>query len=1033
MRGKRLLAVLLTGVLLASVPVVPTAYAEEVAEPYEVSTTVAQVKNVYIDMGISDSSRDYLQMDASTYNNGVHAVVQNPDICKVSTEYAMNVVCSVTFQGLQSGETDVYIQDQDGNVYQQYHVTVTVNDTTVYMDYPAELSSNQVVATEGAMAGWDVVVDNPELCSAELSLQNLGSYANMTGLKIQVKVTGKAEGITYVRIRHNGGIISGYRVTIEKNAPENVIKFADDNLRRALVSAGGMFDEVGDGYITKEEIAETTYFNLKDAQITNLNGMEYAVNATSIDLSGNADLENVDILYQLENLSSINLINTNVSGQDILGLAKIVENVSVREEIVRTLPSMMGRYVQADNITVSVLNETDVIEVLNSEPVEYEDCWKAIGAGNAVIRISCGNAYKDVNVHVDGIDADQPLGEISDCDLLVADESKILDSTGRLWNTYPEVQLETTDVEKYVSGWVYGLDHAQTGEKYGYALREDGTLWSDGNKIADNVKDAQGRYALTTDNALMDIYNGTNDVQIGEVQKWIEIVYGYDYDYNTGESKQAEVTYVLKTDKTLWRRIEKDKEETPENFVKIADNVKDLSMDGCGRYSWGLSLYLLGNGDLMSDDPMAGTQTLKQSNLSGFPEQYYYQELDGSSYVMDYGKQQYVNVGKVNIEDATVHYEYDPETHAYTYYTYYLTDDKTLYCYTENSEIQVIARDVEEISEDADFLPIYRGTDGMYRDISGKAGTIDTPIKVDMPMGYLQDYGVVGDYNFCDTDGTVLLTHIKTCAGMWGKIFLVRTDGTVWKLEGEEIPVKILDLDDEVNGSEMTSEQKEEILSDIASVDQNAIVTVAMESAVILPAEILTAAQEKNVTLECTLADGIKWTIACGELTDEQLIDTDLTVVKAGKENGSISADTITELAGIRDAEQLNFTDGGFELTASISLAMDSTFANMKCVAVGLEEETARLLGVAMISDGQMTLALSQTKDCALVYGLNGDTSADGRVNITDLMQTLHHVSGRSVFGAVEQGISDVNLNGRTDITDLMQMLHYTSGRNETL
>lgn len=146
---------------MASVPVVPTAYAEEVAEPYEVSTTVTQVKNVYIDMGISDSSRDYLQMDASTYNNGVHAVVQNPDICKVSTEYAMNVVCSVTFQGLQSGETDVYIQDQDGNVYQQYHVTVTVNDTTVYMDYPAELSSNQVVATEGAMAGWDVVVDNP--------------------------------------------------------------------------------------------------------------------------------------------------------------------------------------------------------------------------------------------------------------------------------------------------------------------------------------------------------------------------------------------------------------------------------------------------------------------------------------------------------------------------------------------------------------------------------------------------------------------------------------------------------------------------------------------------------------------------------------------------------------------------------------------------------------------------------------------------------------------------------------------------------
>ena len=157
MRGKRLFAMLLIGVLLTSVPVVPTVHAEQVSVPYEVSTTVTQRKNVYIDMGISDSSYDYLQMDAFTYNNGVHAVVQNPDICKVSTEYAMNVACSVNFQGLQSGETDVYIQDQEGNVYQKYHVTVTVNDTKVYVDYPAELCANQVVSTEGAMEGWDVI------------------------------------------------------------------------------------------------------------------------------------------------------------------------------------------------------------------------------------------------------------------------------------------------------------------------------------------------------------------------------------------------------------------------------------------------------------------------------------------------------------------------------------------------------------------------------------------------------------------------------------------------------------------------------------------------------------------------------------------------------------------------------------------------------------------------------------------------------------------------------------------------------------
>lgn len=1033
MRGKRLLAVLLTGVLLTSVPVVPTAHAEEMSEPYEVPTTVTQIKNVYIDMGISDSSYDYLQMDASIYNNGVHAVVQNPDICKASTEYAMNVVCNVTFQGLQSGETDVYIQDQDGNVYQQYHVTVTVNDTKVYMDYPADISINQLALTDSAMAGWDVVIDNPELCSADLSLRNLGSYANMTTLKVQIKVAGKAEGTTYVRIRHNGNIVSGYRVTIEKNAPANVVKFADDNLRRALVSAGGMFDEAGDGYITKEEIAETTYFNLKDAQITNLSGMEYAVNATNIDLSGNTELENVDVLYQLENLSSINFTNTNVSGQDILELAKVAENVSVREEIVRTLPSMMGRYVQADNITVSVLDGTDVIEVLNSEPIEYEDCWKAIGAGNAIIRISCGNAYGDVNVHVDGIDADQPLGEISDRDLLVADESKILDSTGRLWNTYPEVQLETTDVEKYVSGWVYGLDHAQTGEKYGYALREDGTLWSEGNKIADNVKDVQGRYALKTDNVLIDIYNGTNETQITDVQKWSEG--RISQNKANGGFQYAEVTYVLKTDNTLWRRIEVDKGELTESFVKIAENVKDI---GYEYQNFGRFFYLLEDGELFSDDAMMDTQTLIQANLAELPGEsfYNYKELDGNSYVIKYGRfqEEYVNVGPVNIVQVNdVWYEVDPETNEYIYYTYYLTDEGVLYCYTEKSGIQVVARDVAEIERDYDWSVIYRGTDGLYRDIHGNSGTREKPLKIRVPGGYVEDCGIVGDYNFYADDGTLLLTHVKSNEGHWSHFFLIRTDGTVWEMEYEGLPVKILDLDDEVGGPEMTDTQREKVISEIESTDRNAIVAVEMEAAVILPAEILKAAQEKNITLECTLSDGTKWTIACGELTDEQLVDTDLTVVKAGKENGSISADTITELAGTRPAEQLNFTDGGFDLAASISLAVDSTFKNMKCVAVDLEEDTEKLLGVAMVKDEQMTLALAQMKDCALVYGLNGDTSADDRVNITDLMQTLHHVSGRTVFGVVEQGISDVNLNGRTDITDLMQMLHYTSGRNETL
>ena len=141
-------------------------------------------------------------------------------------------------------------------------------------------------------------------------------------------------------------------------------------------------------------------------------------------------------------------------------------------------------------------------------------------------------------------------------------------------------------------------------------------------------------------------------------------------------------------------------------------------------------------------------------------------------------------------------------------------------------------------------------------------------------------------------------------------------------------------------------------------------------------------------------------------------------------------------IAGNRETEQLNFTGGGNKIAAALTLAADKSFDGMKCVAIGVttgDAQEEELLGVALVEDLKMYLPLSQAKDCALVYAVNGDTSADGQVNLTDLMQTLHHVSGRNEFGALEQGISDVDVSGDTNLTDLMKVLHYVSGRSETL
>ena len=67
------------------------------------------------------------------------------------------------------------------------------------------------------------------------------------------------------------------------------------------------------------------------------------------------------------------------------------------------------------------------------------------------------------------------------------------------------------------------------------------------------------------------------------------------------------------------------------------------------------------------------------------------------------------------------------------------------------------------------------------------------------------------------------------------------------------------------------------------------------------------------------------------------------------------------------------------------------------------------------------------------IEGLPGDLNSDGRVDITDLMMCLHHVSGRTILSRQTLGNADVDGNGMVNITDLMRLLHFVSGRNTEL
>ncbi|MDR1564690.1 MAG: cell wall-binding repeat-containing protein [Oscillospiraceae bacterium] len=135
-------------------------------------------------------------------------------------------------------------------------------------------------------------------------------------------------------------------------APDDVINFPDDNLRKALADAtyhymfnGDVWDAPidtnGDGKITQRELGQANTLELWNASISNLEGLQYAVNAIDVFLNGNirdlsplagltqvkvlevvgGEVKNIVPLAGLTNLLELHLSSNEVS--DITPLAKL--------------------------------------------------------------------------------------------------------------------------------------------------------------------------------------------------------------------------------------------------------------------------------------------------------------------------------------------------------------------------------------------------------------------------------------------------------------------------------------------------------------------------------------------------------------------------------------------------------------------------------------------------------------------------------------------------------------------------------------
>lgn len=203
-----------------------------------------------------------------------------------------------------------------------------------------------------------------------------------------------------------------------------------------------------------------------------------------------------------------------------------------------------------------------------------------------------------------------------------------------------------------------------------------------------------------------------------------------------------------------------------------------------------------------------------------------------------------------------------------------------------------------------------------------------------------------------------------------------------------------------------------------------------------LPATALNAASRQQVYLGLPAGNNVHWEIDGKSIPLTYTQDIALEIARTGKQNGQISEDTITEIAGKYNAEQLNLPKASLPANtrASLKVGVDASLADWKCIIFQCNSAGEnKLTEYTLIKNNEVYVNSIQGENYLLIYSKNGDVSGDKKVNMTDLMKILYHVSGRAGLNTLEQSIADINLDKNTNMTDLMKVLYYVSGRNTDL
>lgn len=702
---------------------------------------------------VNDSVAVTIDMTPEEYKAGISVDFDNMEVCNGYNSYYREEEQKLylEFRGNMEGETDIDVWNSErSELLAAFHATATYEELPIYMGYPNVKRTN-ILYKDTSPDEWELVSENKNVCTGSVRLEEY-PYSDDGYKECYLDLQGLSQGTSVIKVKRNDYVEFAYRVVVNP-LPDNVVLISDDRLQQSLRTQG--FDKDSNGLFTKEELAQIEYLYLNNSSISDLTGLEWAVNLQSIYLSGSKDLKNIDALFELENLEYIDLSSTGVSMEDRMAIADIQTERNVNKGDKWELVS--------NGAIFDTFPEVSIVE--GEDLLEYsEGVFLAKEAGTVKCEVTGGTVKKELLIHIDGIESDQEIGDSSDLGIQEVNKNVILDSNGILWQMYPEVTRAKENVKSYAAGWIYSGEDAL---EYQYALDNNGILWSGDEMIASDVAGAKGHYALGTDHVLTDIYN-TQSIRLENVADWVEGL----RDPREGVYN----TYVLKEDGTLWGRMEVEKNSDVNEFQLAAEGVSQVTKQGylkeSGEYCYfGSSTPYLSGVSEVEADPLWG-------------QIYWYYGKDGNCYMRIYSPDSgwhYADIGKVRIKE-TASDGYGAEA-----VNYYLTEEGVLYQYLPDTEDIFIDEEVVELKQTIDNS-VYKKADGLYRYCStGKAGTVDEPVYIN--LGYvLEDQGIPGDYNLL-MNGVELLTHVKDIV----EGYAVRTDGTVWDVSG--VPRLILDLD----------------------------------------------------------------------------------------------------------------------------------------------------------------------------------------------------------------------------------------------